>query len=203
MLTSNLGYCKDFFEASDGVVGLEIFKKNTSLIDIIITDIHMPRMNGFNMIKEILAIKPSQLFIVMTSYDTDENILESIHEGACNFLRKPINIKELLTFLLLISNKLQNSTKKISPTVSIDYRKELIFKNGVPIFLTNKCNKIFWLLAHNLGRLITYDVFEDCVYFGEEKQNSVLHVSMRRIRQDLGDVIIENVINAGYVLKSQ
>ena len=46
-------YCKDFFEASDGVVGLEIFKKNTSLIDIIITDIHMPRMNGFNMIKEI------------------------------------------------------------------------------------------------------------------------------------------------------
>ena len=44
-------YCKDFFEASDGVVGLEIFKKNTSLIDIIITDIHMPRMNGFEFTK--------------------------------------------------------------------------------------------------------------------------------------------------------
>lgn len=64
-------YCRCYYEASNGYEGIEIFKNHK--IDIIITDIHMPLLNGLEMIEEIKKIKPQQSFIVITSYDTDEN----------------------------------------------------------------------------------------------------------------------------------
>lgn len=93
-------YCESYYEAKDGLEGLEVLKHR---VDIVLTDIHMPGINGFEMMKEILILKPSQLFIVMTSFDTDKNLISSIHEGACSFLRKPIDIKELQTALLMTS----------------------------------------------------------------------------------------------------
>lgn len=193
-------YCEAYYQAKDGLDGLEIFKKHR--IDVIITDIHMPNLNGFEMMKEILTLKPLQPFIVMTSYDTDQNIIHSIHEGASSFLRKPINIKELQTALLMVSGHIEHDTlKQITPNITIDSRKEVIYKDGEPIFLTNNNHKIFWLLCYNLGRIVSYEMFEDYVYGGETVNKSVLHVSILRIKQQLGHIHIENITNLGYVLK--
>lgn len=192
-------YCESFYEAGDGLEGLELFKEHR--IDLIVTDIHLPGLNGFEMMKEILGLKPSQLFIVMTSFDTDQNIIHSMQEGACSFLRKPIDIKELQTALLMSSSKVSHSLKVLSSEITVDYRKELILKNGEPIFLSQKHHKIFWLLCYNQGRLVTYEMFEDYVYAGESINKSVLHVSILRIKQQLGKILIENSVNMGYILK--
>ena len=194
-------YCETYFEAKDGLEGLELFKKHR--IDIIVTDIHMPEINGFEMMKEILTLKPNQLFIVMTSYDTDQNLLCSVQEGACGFIRKPINIKELQTAILMASARVEQGQKTIRPHITLDYRKEVIFKNGEPMFLSHKSHKIFWLLAYNLGRLVSYEMFEDYVYDGEVVSKSVLHVAIQRIKQQLEDITIENIVNSGYTLKVQ
>lgn len=193
-------YCESFYEACDGLEGLELFKEHR--IDLIVTDIHLPGLNGFEMMKEILTLKPSQLFIVMTSFDTDQNIIHSMHEGACSFLRKPLDIKELQTALLISSSKVTHSLKELSSEINVDYRKELILKNGEPIFLSQKHHKIFWLLCYNQGRLVTYEMFEDYVYAGESINKSVLHVSILRIKQQLGKILIENSVNMGYILKN-
>lgn len=192
-------YCEAYYEAKDGLDGLEVFNKHR--VDIIVTDIHMPGINGFEMMKEILTLKPSQLFIVMTSFDTDKNLISSMHEGACSFLRKPIDIKELQTALLMTSGRIEQTLKQLSPDITIDSRKEVIYKDKEPIFLTHKNHKIFWLLCYNFGRLVTYEMLEDYVYDGEAINKSVLHVAILRIKQQLGKITIENVTNSGYVLK--
>ena len=138
----------------------------------------------------------------MTSFDTDQNLIHSIHEGACYFLRKPMDIKALQTALLMMVNRIEYKYTKLSPEVTIDYRKELILHNGEPLFLTYKNHKIFWLLCYNLGRVVSYDMFEDYIYSGEAVNKSVLHVAILRIKQQLGKVNIENIVNVGYVLKS-
>ncbi|WP_233090996.1 response regulator [Campylobacter fetus] len=61
-------YCRCYYEASNGYKGIEIFKNHK--IDIIITGIHMPLLNGLEMIEDIKKVKPQQSFIVITSYDT-------------------------------------------------------------------------------------------------------------------------------------
>lgn len=192
-------YCESFYEANDGLVGIELFKKHR--IDIIVTDIHLPSFNGFEMIKEILKLKPEQLFIVMTSFDTDQNIIHSMNEGACHFLRKPINIKELQTALLMTTTRLTHSLKYLSSDIVVDFRKELILQNNKPIFLSQKQHKIFWLLCYNIGRLVTYEMFEEYIYDGESIKKSVLHVSILRIKQQLSSIIIESSVNMGYILK--
>jgi len=57
-------YCLSVWGAGDGLEGLERFKKLAPAI--VITDIHMPAMNGFEMMKEMMRIKPAQKFIVFT-----------------------------------------------------------------------------------------------------------------------------------------
>jgi DNA-binding response OmpR family regulator len=193
-------YFASYYDAKDGLEGLEMFKKHR--VDIIVADIHMPRLNGFEMIKEIFALKPAQPFIIITSYDTDQNIVSSIHNGAFSFLRKPLNIQDLQTAILLsLSKKINQKQIRLSPTVTIDTNKEIIYQNGEPIFLTQTNNKIFWLLCYNLNRVVSYDMIEDYVYYGESVNKSTIHTAILRIKKNLKDVNIENVSNTGYIIK--
>lgn len=194
-------YCKAFYEAADGLMGLQKFKENQ--IDVIITDIHMPGINGFDMIEEILKLKPEQLFIVMTSYDTDQNLIQSMKDGACSFLRKPLDIEELQTALVMSLGRIKYTTKSLSEGVHVDYQREIIYLKNEPVFLSHKSNKIFWLLCYNLGRLVSYDMFEDYVYDGETVNKSTLHNAILRIKKQLLSVDIENVSNEGYILKTK
>jgi DNA-binding winged helix-turn-helix (wHTH) protein len=83
----------------------------------------------------------------------------------------------------------------------IDINKETIYKNDEPIFLTQTNNKIFWLLCYNLNRLVSYEMIEDYVYYGESVNKSAVHTAILRIKKCMPDTNIENVSNAGYILK--
>lgn len=193
-------YCGAFYQAHDGLEGLELFKQHH--VDVILTDIHLPEMNGFEMISEILTLNPSQLFIVMTSFDTDQNIMTSIKEGACSFLRKPLEIKDIQTALMLCSGKIKSTKKQITPEIVVDFHNEAIYQKGELVFLSQKCHKIFWLLCFNIEKLVSYEMFEDYVYSGESINKGTLHTAVLRIKQSLGkDLMIENIPNQGYMLK--
>ncbi|MDR0665912.1 MAG: response regulator [Campylobacteraceae bacterium] len=194
-------YFGDFHEAKDGLEGFEVFKKNRA--DIIVTDIHLPYISGFEMIQEILKLKPKQPFIVITSYNTDQNILKSIQNGAVSFLRKPlIDIQDLQTTLLLtLMPKINQKHTNIGKGVSIDFNREIIYKDNEPLFLSQINNKIFWLLCYNLNMLVTYEMIEDYVYNNESVSKYAIHMSIMRIKKRLG-INIENVIDSGYILKT-
>jgi DNA-binding response OmpR family regulator len=193
-------YFGDFYEAKDGLEGFEVFKKER--VDIIITDIQLPHLSGFEMIQEIQKLKPKQLFVVITSYGTDQNILKSIQNGAVSFLHKPIiDIQDLQTILLFaLAPKAEQPHMNIGGGITVDFNREVIYKNGEPLFLSQLNNKIFWLLCYNLNMLVTYEMIEDYVYDGESVNKSAIQMSILRIKKQLG-VNIENIINSGYILK--
>ncbi|WP_336610327.1 response regulator [Campylobacter sp. 7477a] len=97
------------------------FNKNNP--DVILTDIHMPMMNGFEMMNEILKTKPHQKFIIFTSYDTDNNLLKSVKVGAALFLKKPIDIEILRSMLMSLSVKSQDKLIKLSHDISINLER--------------------------------------------------------------------------------
>lgn len=193
-------YCKNYYEAKDGLEGLEAFKKHQ--IDIVVTDIHMPTLNGFEMIKEILKLKPQQVFVIMTSYDTDKNIQQSIEKGACSFLRKPLDMKELQTVLLINSKKIHYTKKSLTDEIEIDFKLEMIYQNKKVVYLPNRCNKVFWLLCFNLNNLVSYEMIEDWAYDGESTKTSTLHTIIQRIKQQLKKINIINIPAQGYILKA-
>ncbi|ASM36376.1 response regulator transcription factor [Campylobacter sputorum] len=193
-------YCKKLFLARDGLEGLEIFKKNQ--IDMILTDLHMSNLNGFEMIKIILSIKPSQNFIVMTSYDSDQNFLNSIKHGALNFIRKPLNMLTIQSSLIIALSNIKSEKKQISKRVSVDYSNENIYLDDELVFLSQNNHKIFWLFLYNLNNVVSYELIESYVYNDENFSKKALQMSIKRIKSQLVDIKLENISSIGYILKS-
>jgi len=77
---------KELIVASDGQEGLEKFKEHHEHIDLIITDIEMPRMNGLQMIEHIQGLRDNQPIIILTAYNDEEHR----SEHACELIVKPI-----------------------------------------------------------------------------------------------------------------
>lgn len=81
----------------DGEEGLESFKKNK--IDLIITDINMPKLNGLSMIKQIKKINSSIPVIIYSAYKEPEYLLDSIELGIDEYLTKPLDFSKFTTAL--------------------------------------------------------------------------------------------------------
>ncbi len=81
------------FVAEDGEKGVAIFKQKSP--DLVITDIKMDRMDGIEVIRQIMAIDNTAIIMVLTGHGTIGNAVEAIKLGAYDYLEKPINIAEL------------------------------------------------------------------------------------------------------------
>lgn len=80
--------------AVDGQDGLELYEKHD--IDIVITDINMPRLNGIQMLEKIKSLDPKFYALVVTGYSDIENFNATIDLGIKGYINKPTNISKLV-----------------------------------------------------------------------------------------------------------
>lgn len=86
----------NIYTASDGIEGADIFKKED--IDILITDLSLPNMSGFELIEEVRSQNPDFPIIVTTAYREQAEHLEHV-----KVVYKPVSLAELHQTLLEIS----------------------------------------------------------------------------------------------------
>ena len=89
-----VGYEVD--EAEDGRVGLSRFQDPAYRVDLLITDIVMPRMSGTDLAARVLASRPGAKVLFMSGYATDSTAREMLTRAGVNFVQKPFDA-ELLT----------------------------------------------------------------------------------------------------------
>ena len=94
----------EFIFAEDGVEAVSILSSDRE-IDIIITDINMPRMDGLTLLSEISEINPDTITIVVSAYGDMPNIRTAMNRGAFDFVTKPINFQD---FRVTISRTLSH-----------------------------------------------------------------------------------------------
>ncbi|BFU76917.1 hypothetical protein ALC152_01320 [Arcobacter sp. 15-2] len=110
---------KKVYVGFDGKDGLALYKKNIDDIDIVVTDINMPNMNGLDMIKEINKLNKSLPTIVTSAYSDSDNLLKAIDINVDKYITKPILIKELtVTIVELVLhyrriNNIENLAKNL------------------------------------------------------------------------------------------
>jgi serine phosphatase RsbU (regulator of sigma subunit)/anti-anti-sigma regulatory factor len=83
----------DIHEAEDGLAVKEYLANNT--VDVVITDVIMPRLNGLELIRWAKKHYPDIVWIIQSGQDTFDTAVEAIQLGAFDFLVKPPNLKEL------------------------------------------------------------------------------------------------------------
>jgi len=74
-------------------------------IDLVITDLRMPGMDGEELMRRILAETPGLPVIILTGHGTIENAVSAMHDGAWDFLTKPVNLDHLA---MLVKRALEN-----------------------------------------------------------------------------------------------
>ncbi|SDZ79450.1 Signal transduction histidine kinase [Desulfuromusa kysingii] len=82
-------------EAKDGLEAEKILK--TLEVDIVLSDVKMPNLDGLGLLKSIKEQYPDQAVILMTGYSDQDLILQALKAGADDFINKPINILQLST----------------------------------------------------------------------------------------------------------
>ncbi len=93
----------EVFEAANGIDALEVLKKNE--IDIMITDIKMPQMDGLELIEKARVFSPKLQIIVFSAFGNFEFAKKALQFGVTNYLLKPINSDEFYKTLAAVSKK--------------------------------------------------------------------------------------------------
>jgi two-component system NarL family response regulator len=81
-------------DAGDGVEALELIKEH--LPDVVILDLRMPRLDGLEVLKELSTSKLSSKVIIMTTFESDEDVYRAMKTGARGYLLKDSSKEEIL-----------------------------------------------------------------------------------------------------------
>jgi len=126
-------YFQNVLEASDGEEGYKVYKENSD-IDIIISDLNMPKLSGINFLKLVRTSDMNIPFIVTTGKIDPEVMLEAIDLNVNSYIKKPIDLRVLLQkidFLCekkYLQNGLENKRKEIEHLLEAVDVAALIFR---------------------------------------------------------------------------
>ena len=134
---------RDVYAAQDGEAGLELFKKYNP--DILITDINMPKMNGLELSKEVKKISPQTKIIIISAHDEKEILKHYINLKIFRFIKKPINVSELLNTLSLAIKEIKDEQNK---QIFSTQQNKLLDNQSVMVLMLNEdtpimANKVF------------------------------------------------------------
>jgi CheY-like chemotaxis protein len=82
-------------EAVDAKDGLDLYRQNIEIVDLILTDVVMPGMNGREFANQLLALRPDLKIIFMSGYTDNAVVRESFSDLHLNYLQKPFTLDHL------------------------------------------------------------------------------------------------------------
>jgi len=194
--------------AEDGQEGLELF--NALEIDLIITDITMPRMDGLEMTAAIRKIDKNIPIIITTAYNDPTHLLKAINYGADRFLNKPVKTKELAEILKIYEERSRTAKRLEAKTRQLEQLNEVVEHNlmvsrtdpeGTIIYVNDKyCEVSGYQREELLGQTHTIiahpdtdaSTYTDLWYNILSKK--IFHHVVKNRRKDGSDFIADNTI---------
>lgn len=161
--------------AEDGEKGLELYFKNKKDIDVIVSDINMPNLNGIDLLKTIREDNKKIPFILSSAYTETEYLIESIKYNVSEYMPKPIDIKNMLQKIADLCKEKDNAQK-------------LVLKEKEIKMYLDALNKVAIVSKTDLKGNITYvnDIFCEIAQYKQEEllgksHNIVRHPDMPKL----------------------
>ena len=204
---------QDNFEVLVSTNGKDALKKISQSPDLIVLDIMMPEMDGFELYQQIKKNKDYQdipiIFLTAKSGETDE--IKGLDLGASDYIQKPISPKKLIARIKSNLRKTPGLEKKakeleelkIGPLV-INVEKFSVKVDNKLKFFPRKEFKLLYFLASNPGKVMNRETLLKEIWGNDVYViDRTIDVHIRKVREKLGkhSEIIETIKGVGYRFK--
>jgi DNA-binding response OmpR family regulator len=189
---------------ADGQSCFDIFKKEN--FDICILDIMLPKMDGFELTKEIRKINPDVPIFFLSSKILKEDRVHGLRLGADDYLVKPFSIEELLLkigiFLNRLSKKNSGSGQYVIGSYQFNASDYLLYNSNERVSLTQREAELLKLFLDNKNKVLKREEIltklwgDDDYFLGRS-----LDVFISRLRKILAkekNISIENLHGIGF-----
>lgn len=158
-------------------------KINNERYDLIILDIMLPKLNGFEIMEKIN--KKDIPIIFLSARNDVSTIVKGLSEGGKDYMTKPFEPLELLARVeLWIKEKTENMCKYKDITLNKEERE--VYKNGEKVALTPKEYELFLLLLENVGKALSRDSILDKVWLiNEDIETRTVDYHIQQLRKKL------------------
>jgi two-component system, OmpR family, copper resistance phosphate regulon response regulator CusR len=202
-----------FFEAViayDGNTGKRMALANTW--DIIIIDINLPFMNGFEVCKAIREKDANTPVLMLTALGTTEDKLSGFDSGADDYLVKPFEFKELLARIKALVKRASHPSQYTTDTIlsvadlemNLDEKK--VKRNTKKIELTAKEFALLEFLIRNKNKIVSRATIAEKVWditfdTGTNVIDVYVNFLRKKIDKEFEQKLIHTHIGMGYILK--
>jgi two-component system cell cycle response regulator CtrA len=205
MMLKNEGMVVDSTDLGED--GLDIAKLYD--YDIIILDLMLPDMNGYEVLKNLRNSKVNTPVLILSGLSEPDKKVKGLGYGADDYLTKPFDKSELLARIQAVVRRSKGHSNSIIRTgdVEIDLDTQTVTVKGKTLHLTGKEYGIMELLSLRKGATLNKDQFLNHLYGGiDEPELKIIDVFICKLRKKLekasgGKNYIETVWGRGYVLR--
>jgi len=194
--------------AADGVVGYDKIRDNE--YDLILLDLMLPKLSGWELISLTRKFKPSIPLIALTARASVKDRVQGLKLGCDDYIVKPFSFEELLARIEAAIRRHRSShiTELRSADLVLDLLKKIVTRGGRAIELSTKELLILEYLLRNEDKVVTRKMILDNVWKGSlEEDTNVIDVYINYLRnkvdRDFDRQLIHTVRGLGYILRSQ
>jgi len=175
-----------------------------SNFDILLLDVNVPHINGFELLKELREANTTTPAIFITSLNGIDDLSMGYHSGADDYIKKPFALKELhlrINALLKREYKTQNSVIKVTQDIEFNIQSSELIKKNEKITLQQKESLLLKLLLKHKDEPVSFEeIYQSVWSFDEEHSYMSLRTYIKNLRKYIGKESIVSIKNIGYKL---
>lgn len=193
------------FSAFDGAQALGILDQE--YIDLIISDIMMPKIDGYELTKELRDASYAQPILMVTAKDQLEDMEQGFRAGTDDYMIKPINLKEMILRVnaLLRRSKIANEKRLIVGKTVLDYSQMTIYIGGQEFEIPPKEFYLLFLLLSNPNKIFTrLEILDEIWGMDSEVDERTVDSHIKKLRrkfENCMDFEIITIRGLGYKAK--
>ena len=172
--------------------------------DLYLFDINVPKVDGIETLKELRRSLDDTPTIYLTSYKDKDKLTQGFLSGCDDYLKKPIDLDELLLRVYSLLKRSGKSMKEIvlNEEYIFDPKNRRVLRDGKDINLAGKVVDLLELFLEKKGVIITKEMIIDKLWhYGEEYSEGSIRVYINNLKKLFGKDKIKNLKGVGYKLE--
>ena len=184
-------------EAYDGEAGLQLALEQDP--DLILLDLMLPKMNGFDVCRSLRAQGKSTPVIMLTAREEETDKVLGLELGADDYITKPFSVRELMARVkanIRRSQMMSPAQESSAPSerlelgrIALDLDGSMAYKDGNPVDLTQREFELLKFLGAQAGKVFSREIIMEQVwnYEGYVGDVRAVDVAVRRLREKVED----------------